>query len=250
MRVLSSVVLVALVSAWTRDARADCKSDAECKGDRICEKGTCVSPPPPAAMPPAAPPPAAPPPPPAAPPAAVAAPAVDAVSVSIDGIVGDHVRLDGPTDLDCRVPCRVTITPGRYTLFAKGFEQEVDIPYNQASRIEMNRACSVCVILGGILAGGGLPFMIGGAALMGGAERTANIGSTIYTYTDDDEHTPGVALLVNGILMTTSGVALLIAGLAKGPQAATVNGETASAPGNKREATRFALEPQGLRIRF
>lgn len=59
---------VAVLALATFDARAGCESDAQCKGDRICEDGTCVEPPAPVAPAPEAPPPepvVVPPPPPA-----------------------------------------------------------------------------------------------------------------------------------------------------------------------------------------
>ncbi|MBX3187315.1 MAG: hypothetical protein KF819_09885 [Labilithrix sp.] len=233
------------MSAWASDARADCKSDSECKGDRTCEKGSCVSPPAPAAMPPSAPPP------PSVAPPAEAAPPADAVPVAIAGRAGDHVRLDGKTSLDCRVPCRVTLSPGRYTMLAKGFQQDVDIPHNRASRIEMNRGCSVCVALGGILAGAGLPFIIGGGALVAGATGTeSRTGGPAYTYTVEEEQVAGIALLISGAVMTTTGLVLLIVGLAKGPDSVTVNGETASAPATKPEAPALGVDARGVVIRF
>lgn len=53
---------IALVLCSSGLARAQCSKDTECKGERICEDGQCVAPPPgaaPAVVPAAAPPPAA-----------------------------------------------------------------------------------------------------------------------------------------------------------------------------------------------
>ena len=70
-------IIVFIVVFWSASAAAQCTKDSECKGDRICENGRCVSPnalpqatqpPPPPTPPPAiAPPPEPPPPPPAEP---------------------------------------------------------------------------------------------------------------------------------------------------------------------------------------
>ena len=65
---------------WAATAQAECTKDTDCKGDRVCSEGICVSPPPAAAPAPAAPQPAPAPTPVAAPPAgytlvAVSAPA-------------------------------------------------------------------------------------------------------------------------------------------------------------------------------
>src|SRR5262245_26023161 len=133
----SALLTFVLVTSSARSAWADCANDSECKGDRVCERGQCVSPSPKTApLPPAAPPAGAPLPPPQAvpppPPAGVVPPAgppPGAVRVDIEGKRNDHVSLEGPSGRgECRAPCTLMVPPGRYELRGRGFNQEVDIP--------------------------------------------------------------------------------------------------------------------------
>lgn len=240
----ASAMITAALTMWSLDARADCKNDSECKGDRVCEQGKCVSPPPPpAAIPPSAPPvaPSAPLPPPGPAANGQAPLAPDAVRVSIESKRGDHVSLDGKTSSDCRAPCTLSVAPGRYTLRGKDFERDVDIPPNQVSRIEMKRGCTACWILGGILTPVGIPFIVGGAALHGEGDHSTRAD-------EEDLMVAGAAMVVSGVLMSTAGIVFLILGGASGGSSATVNGREASAPAPVSPG--LGLHGKGLVFRF
>jgi hypothetical protein len=95
------VVALSLVLFQVRPARAgDCTTDAECKGDRICEGGKCVSPPAPVPARPATP---------------------TDVLVSFDGNPGDQVSFEGIAGTaQCQAPCSVSVPAGSYTLRVTG----------------------------------------------------------------------------------------------------------------------------------
>lgn len=53
--VVGPVVALGICLLFASSAHAQCSKDVDCKGDRVCEEGACVSPPAPAALPPAPP---------------------------------------------------------------------------------------------------------------------------------------------------------------------------------------------------
>ncbi len=230
---VAAAMTFAMVVAQVGPAWAQCTNDVQCKGDRICEKGACVTPPPKA--PPAATPPPSPTTPMAPPPnAPLPAPSPpDAVRVTIDGKPGDHLALDGKVNADCRAPCTVSVPPGLYTLRGRGFDQEVDIPPGKPSRVEMKRGCKACWILGGIFTPLGIPFIAGGAVLLDDATKT-KLGGTIYTgttytrETDSGLQAGAIAMIVSGVLISTTGIVFLILGGTSGGSRAIVNGESGS----------------------
>jgi hypothetical protein len=264
-RVTAAFVAVAVVNAWSGIARADCKNDAECKGDRVCEKGTCVAPAPaPVAAPPV---PGAPAPAPvAAPPAPdsnlppPSSPAGPTVQVAIRGTEGEAVTLEGLHAREtCRAPCTVAVPPGHYTVRTKSRAEEVEIT-SRSSEVKIVSGCSACTIGGAIAVGVGVATTVAGAVMKGGAPDCVTNGALTYCVGSDGrprmgpgdgDEDIGTALLVAGISVAVLGAAALITGLALGPSRVTVDGADASrAKRAPSPAPSLALTPRGVGFSF
>jgi hypothetical protein len=265
----AAFVAVAMVTAWSGIARADCKNDAECKGDRVCEKGTCVAPasaPATAAPAPATAAPAPAPRDPASPSPATAA-AVPTVEVAIRGADGEAVTLDGLHAREtCRAPCTVAVPPGRYTLRTKSRTEEVDIT-SRSSEVKLTSGCTACVVGGGIALAAGIGTTIAGAVMAGDAAIScARLGTPSSGPTDcfgptgfdpdrkisqGGDADTGTALLVAGISVAVLGAAALITGLVIGGSKVTVEGsEAASAKRAPSPAPSLGLTSRGVGFSF
>ena len=250
---VSAFVAAALVLVQTRAAWADCANDSECKGDRVCERGTCVSPkaPAPAAsLPPAAPPAAVPP---AAAgqaplPPANAAPA-NAVRVDFEGARGETIRLSGPgASESCRSPCQMRVAPGTYSLHSKTFDERIDVPAHDTT-VTMKKGCTACFIVGGILAGSGIPFMAGGWALFKEEEERSYYNGSYYSsYGDEGLSAAGLGMFIGGVIMSVTGVTLLVVGGAAGTSSIAVEGKATPPPAKPN--VDYALSQRGVGLTF
>lgn len=188
-----AATLVALVSRPTL-AYAQCANDAECKGDRICENGTCVVPPEPAAP---APDPAAPAPPPA-PAAPVPAPGIPKVTfLGKDSIV----RADGDNGAhaDCKLPCDMALEPGRYTIRVDDMSETMDVS-DRLTRVHVDEGCTFCFVAGLIGMIAGAPLIAGGVAIASDSRNTVT----------------SAVLIGSGGLVEATGIVLFIVGLSEG----------------------------------
>lgn len=240
---IAALTTVALVASIGRPAWADCKNDADCKGDRVCERGKCVTPTAPSseAAPPVAPAPAPPPAPP--PPAAQVAPAGSSatgagfpsnqpgsVPVQFGGKDGQLITIEGPSGRgSCRMPCTVSLLPGRYSVHTKAAHDEVDIP-NAPSTVEVKGSSWAYYFGGTLLVTHGVPLLAFGI-------WAASLGA-------NDSGTFGVGFSVPGVLMTGAGIALIVVGATRGAGKAFV---TSDAP---RTAGSIITDSRGVGIVF
>jgi len=236
--VVAASVVALLVIAQTKPARADCANDSQCKGDRICEKGQCVTPPPKAApvtsvpsQPPAAPPPA----PPAAVPAA-AARQPGSVHVLFEGRSELLVTMEsrGVKNGECRMPCSLDLQPGEYSLHAKGYSDQIQVPPSDTT-VAFNKACVFCYIGGGIFTGLSIPTIIGGAMLAG----------------EPSSRGAGYGVITGGVVLAASGIALLIIGIAHGGMKVVVKERGEASADDARYATvKSASAANGIGFTF
>lgn len=244
-RSLAAAFTVALVTAHVKPAWADCANDAQCKGDRICEKGVCVSPPPKApAPPPVAPPPSAPP-----PTAPLPPPVQQPAYGQPQGLqTGTRVLFEGSHEFvsaegqggahgECHIPCSLTLPPGWYTLRAGSKSEQIEVG-NRSTMVKVKNGCTACYVLGGLNLALSIPFFVGAGVLLGPKLRDKS-------QTDG----PGAALGVGGGVVAASGLALLIVGVAVGG-GKIERDESAESAGSVRPPTRLAISPGGFEYAF
>lgn len=235
-RSLAAAFTVVLVTAHVRPAWADCANDAQCKGDRICEKGVCVSPPPkapappPVAPPPSAPPPTAPLPPPVQQPAYGQQPMQGGTRVLFEG-THEFVSAEGQngTHGECHIPCSLTLPPGWYTVRAGSKTEQIDVG-NRSTVVKVKNGCTTCYVFGGVNLGLSIPFFVGAGVLLDKSSTEE----------------PGAALAVGGAIVAASGLALLIVGIAVGGGKI----EQDDYAKNDRPASRVAVAPSGFSYAF
>ncbi|MBX3187314.1 MAG: hypothetical protein KF819_09880 [Labilithrix sp.] len=227
---LAAVMTVVFLTARSGAARADCANDAQCKGDRICEKGVCVAPAPPApaSAPPPVPPPAVAP---VAPPAS-APPQQGGTRVIFTGrsdLVSAESNQKGGAHGECHIPCSLQLPPGWYTVRAGSTVEDVEVG-DRTTAVKVTSGCTACFVTGGISLGLSIPLFVGGGVLVD----------------KNSTETAGAAMAVAGGIIAASGLALLIVGVAAG-RAKIVQDDYAK---NETVAPKIGLAPSGVALSF
>ena len=66
---------------------------------------------------------------------------------------------------ECRIPCSLQASPGRYTVRSKGMAEQIEVR-SSSSTVRITHSCVSCHVTGGIFVALSIPLLItGGAAL-------------------------------------------------------------------------------------